>query len=98
LILGCHGGVGSAVLALLEQSVPGHRLRERLDTIVLADRDPPRGPVPLKDVVLLPPTTVLSAEDLGRLVREHRITEVIDLSSLDTVGCSRRSGSSGSGS
>jgi homospermidine synthase len=89
LILGCHGGVGRAVLALLERSAPGHRLRERLDAVVLADRTPPPDSVPLKDALLLPPTTVSSAEDLSRLVREHRITEVIDVSSVDTVDCTR---------
>jgi hypothetical protein len=89
LILGCHGGVGRAVLALLETSAPGQRLRERLDAVLLADREPPPGPVPLRDCVLLPPITVGSAEDLGQLVRQHRITDVVDLSSIDTVDCTR---------
>jgi homospermidine synthase len=89
LILGCHGGVGSAVLALLELSTPGRKLREQLDPILLADRQPPPRPVPLKDGLLLPPTTVTSAEDLSRLVSEHHISQVIDLSSVDSVDCTR---------
>src|SRR5581483_6187007 len=89
LILGYHGGVGQAVLALLEHSAPGRQLRERLDAVVLADRAPPRGPVPLNDAILLPPVSVGSADDLASLVCAHRITEVIDLSSIDTVDCTR---------
>lgn len=37
--------------------------------------------------MLIPPTTIKSAEDVARLVREHHITEVIDLSSIDTLDC-----------
>jgi hypothetical protein len=77
------------VLALLETSAPGGRLRERLDAVLLADREPPPEPALLTDAVLLPPTGVGSAEDLEALVREHRITDVVDLSSVDTVDCTR---------
>jgi homospermidine synthase len=89
LIIGCQGGVGHAVLALLQYSAAGQLLREQLDRILLVDRRPPDGPVPLEQGELLPPTTIESAEDLARLVREHHITEVIDLSSIDTVDCTR---------
>jgi homospermidine synthase len=87
LVIGCHGGVGRAVLSLLERTAPGRRWRERLDAVLLVDRKPPDGPVPLTGSVLLPPTTIASADDLARLVREHRVTQVIDLSSTDTVDC-----------
>ena len=30
---------------------------------------------------------IRSAEDLGRIIRDHRVTQVIDLSSLDTIDC-----------
>jgi saccharopine dehydrogenase-like NADP-dependent oxidoreductase len=89
LIIGCHGGVGYAVLALLQHSAAGQRLREQLDAILLVDRELPDRPVPLEQGVLLPPTTIGSADDLARLVREHHITEVIDLSSIDTLDCTR---------
>lgn len=89
LIIGCHGGVGYAVLALLQHSTAGHRLRGELDAILLVDREPPNGLLPLEQGVLLPPTTIGSARDLSRLVREHHITEVVDLSSIDTLDCTR---------
>lgn len=89
LVLGCHGGVGRAVLTLLERTEPGRRLRRRLDAVVLADRVAAHDHVPLRDGILLPPVTVRSGDDLSRLIREHRITEVIDVSSLDTVDCTR---------
>lgn len=39
LVLGCHGGVGRAVLALLEHSSPGRRIRESLEALMLVDRE-----------------------------------------------------------
>ena len=44
---------------------------------------------PLRNGVVLPPTTIDSAETLGRVVQEHGITQVVDLSSVDTVDCTR---------
>src|SRR5690606_9209497 len=75
--------------AVLEQTDPGRRLRAGLDGIVLADQAPPSGPPPVTGAVLAPPVTVRSAEDLAQLVVTHQITEVIDVSSLDTVACTR---------
>lgn len=77
------------MLALFQHSAAGQRLREQLDAILLVDREPPDGSVPLEQGVLLPPTTIESASDLARLVLEHHITEVIDLSSIDTLDCTR---------
>lgn len=89
LVIGCHGGVGRAVLALLAQSVPGRHLVGALESLVLVDRDLPKGPVSLPNAVLLPPSAIRSTDDLMALIREHRITEVIDLSSIDTLDCAR---------
>lgn len=87
LVLGCHGGVGSAVLALLGNSEPGRRIRAGLDALFLADSQPFAQPPPLRDAQVLPPTRIESAEDLGRLVRDHGVTQVIDVSSINTVDC-----------
>ena len=87
LILGCHGGVGRAVVALLERSGAGCRLRERLDGVLLVDRT--RGETQSKDAALLPPVAIASAMDLISLVDQHHVTQVIDLSSIDTVDCTR---------
>jgi hypothetical protein len=38
---------------------------------------------------LLPPTMVRSSDDLERLVVNHGVTEVIDVSSIDTVDCTQ---------
>jgi homospermidine synthase len=89
VIVGCHGGVGTAVLSLLEHSDPGRELRQRLDAVLLVDRRPRPGPVALKEGFLLPPTRIASGNDLSRLIREHRITRVVDLSSVDTLDCTR---------
>jgi homospermidine synthase len=89
LVVGCHGGVGRAVLALLNHSAVGRRLHGRLSTVILVDREEAEHAVPLKDAVLLPATTLRCADDLARLVCDHRITQVIDLSSVDTVDCTR---------
>lgn len=89
LVLGCHGGVGRAVLALLGHSAPGRRLRESLETLMLVDREQSHLEVSLQDAVLLPPTIVGSAHDLAGLIRQHGITQVVDVSSVDTVDCTR---------
>lgn len=87
LVLGCHGGVGSAVLALLEKSELGGRLRAGLDALFLADSRPLPDSLPLRDATRLPPVQIESADDLGRIVRDHGITQVVDVSSIDTVDC-----------
>jgi homospermidine synthase len=89
LVIGCHGGVGSAVLALLEHSAPGRQLCESLESLMLVDREPPRVEVSLPDAVLLPPADVASAQDLARLIEQYGITQVVDTSSVDTVDCTR---------
>jgi saccharopine dehydrogenase-like NADP-dependent oxidoreductase len=87
LVLGCHGGVGRALLALLEHSRPGRGLLQSIERLVLVDQQELPLAVSLPEAVLLPPTAVRSADDLAALVREHRITQVIDTSSVDTVEC-----------
>lgn len=89
LLLGCHGGVGRAVLALLEHSAPGRRIRESLEALMLVDRQHADLDVPLQGAVLLPPTVVGASEDLAALIRQHGITQVVDVSSIDTLDCTR---------
>jgi saccharopine dehydrogenase-like NADP-dependent oxidoreductase len=89
LVVGAQGGVGRAVLTLLERTDAGRRLLGGLDAVVLADRVPARAAAPLRGGVQLPPVTIRSGGDLARLIQEHQITEVVDLSSLDTVECSQ---------
>lgn len=90
LLLGCHGGVGGALLAVLDRTEPGRRLVRSLDALMLVDRRPAGPDTPAsRPGVLLPPASVDRAGDLARLVAEHRITQVIDVSSIDTVDCTR---------
>jgi homospermidine synthase len=90
LLIGCHGGVGRALLAVLHRTESGRQLLASLDSLLLVDRDPPDADTPPPDVgVLLPPVNVASSTDLGRLVAEHAIAQVIDVSSIDTVSCTR---------
>ncbi len=89
LLIGCHGGVGRAVLSLLADSEPGRRLFSELEHLVLVDRAEAHSPLPITGASLLAPTAIRSVEDLTPLIREHRITEVIDLSSIDTLDCAK---------
>lgn len=90
LVIGCHGGVGRALLAVLDRTKTGRQLLESLDALVLVDRRPGRADLRYHEIgTLLPPTTVGSARDLAGLIGEHGITQVIDLSSIDTVDCTR---------
>jgi hypothetical protein len=86
LVVGCYGGVGSAVLALLEQTDPGRQVRDRLDALFLLDREVRDGPLP-EGAVLLPAGSIESADDITRLVAAHGLTQVVDLSSVDTLDC-----------
>lgn len=89
LLLGCHGGVARALCALLDRSEPGKRVRERLDALFCLDARSSEVPLPIRCGELLPPKEIKSADDLGKLVRDLRINKVIDLSSLDSVDCTR---------
>ncbi len=90
LVLGCHGGVGRALLAVLEHTPPGRRILESLDLLLLADRTPPDADGAASRVGrLLAPVLVESADDLGRLIRDHALTQVVDVSSVDTVDCTQ---------
>ena len=89
LFVGCHGGVGRAVLAVIGRSAPGRRLAGRLDALLLADRQDVDAPIVPPGASLLPPMTIESVETLTTLVRQHGITTVVDVSSIDTVECTR---------
>ncbi len=90
LLIGCHGGVGRALLAALEHTTPGQAVLASLDALLLADREPPDAPRPANAIgTLLPPVVIESADDLGRLARDHAITQVVDVSSIDTVDCTQ---------
>jgi hypothetical protein len=90
LLIGCHGGVGRALLAVLHHTEPGRRLRNSLDALMLVDRELPAPETrPPEEGVLLPPTAIESSGDLCRVVTEHAITQVIDVSSIDTVDCTK---------
>src|SRR5690606_15241040 len=53
------------------------------------DRHDLDAPVVPPGATLLPPMTVDSVETLTALVREHQITTVVDVSSIDTVECTK---------
>jgi saccharopine dehydrogenase-like NADP-dependent oxidoreductase len=90
LVLGSRGGVGRALLAVLHRTTPGRRLLSSLGALLLVDREPPDRHTPALDVgVQLPPTAIESGDDLRRLVRDHEVTQVIDVSSIDTVDCTQ---------
>lgn len=86
LIVGSEGGVGRAFTSLLTGSTAGRHLKKQLEALYLVDASPSTQACPT-GATRLKPTTIRSADDLGRLVRDHRITQVVDLSSVDTVDC-----------
>lgn len=87
LVIGCHGGVGRAFLTLLKESEVGRRLKNRFAKFVLVDKAPEiQEPVSFEGT-FLPPMSVDNIDVFVRLLKEHEITSVIDLSSIDTVEC-----------
>lgn len=87
LIIGSQGGVGRTVVGLLNQSPVGRKIAGDLEALFLVDAIAGSGDGGFKGAVVLPPQTVANADDLGRLVSEHQITQVIDLSAVDTLDC-----------
>jgi len=87
LVIGCHGGVARAFLTLLNKSEVGQKLRDRFEKFVLVDQAPqPDEPVSFEGTYL-PPMSINNIDVFVRLLKEHKITHVIDLSSIDTVEC-----------
>lgn len=86
LIVGHEGGVGRTVTWLLANHPVGKRIASSFERVFLVDAEPPSGPNSTPFTVL-PPTRIAQADDLGRLIQAHGITQVIDLSSVDTVEC-----------
>jgi len=88
LLLGFNGGVGRAVLSLLERSEPGARLLSGMEALFLADRAPNPGDLPTRGQVL-PPISVEAPEALEKLIRDHDLTQIVDLSSIDTIDATK---------
>lgn len=87
LIVGNLGGVGRTVMGLLKQSPVGRNVAADLDALFLVDAQADSEGRVVEGAVVLPAQTIASTDDLGRLVRDHRITQVIDLSAVDTLDC-----------
>jgi hypothetical protein len=85
LLVGAAGGVARAVLSALARTAEGRALAAGLDRLLLVDARPTSAGPFLRSATLLPPQTVRTAADLARLVEEHRVDQVIDLSSVDTL-------------
>ncbi len=83
------GGVGQAVLSLLQHSAIGRQIRKNLGEVLLIDWRPHHGTISLENARVLDPMKIESAEQLRQLIREHQIDQVVDLSSLDTLDCMR---------
>lgn len=87
LVVGCHGGVGRAFLTLLNKSEVGRRLKAKFSKFVLVDKAEAPEDLVSFDGIYLPPISVNNIDVFVRLLKEHEITHVIDLSSIDTVEC-----------
>ncbi|HEY8507721.1 MAG TPA: hypothetical protein VIL32_05140 [Steroidobacteraceae bacterium] len=60
-----------------------------MDGYVLVDKAAEPGLILPPNTTVLPPMSIESGADLAQLIREHRITDVVDLSYLDTRECLR---------
>lgn len=87
LIIGSNGGVARALLSLLEKSQAGQDFYENVEMLYLVDQNPQTEPLSLPRCQTLEPKKIQSEEDLSSLIKKFNITEVIDLSSLDTIDC-----------
>lgn len=85
-MVGWRGGVGQAVLALLERHPIGRALAERR-TLVLLDAEPAPGTAPVGNVEVLPAARLGSAEQLREVLVAARADELVDVAGLDWRAC-----------
>lgn len=88
-MIGYNGGVARAFFALLERIESGKKIQESLDHLFLLDQVDVGYRPEIERHTVLEPKRIRSAEDLRNLIKKYDLTEVIDLSSLDTVDCTR---------
>lgn len=90
LIVGAFGGVGQAVLTLLQRSVEGKKISSNYQKIFLFDKRLPHLGIPLShNMEKLPQAYLENSEQLRALLLENKITQFIDLSSIDTIECAK---------
>lgn len=78
MLLGCAGGVGSALLAVLQRSEVGRRLLGDFDVLFLADQNPTGlDPELTEGCHVLPAVSVRGPEDVERLIQQHRLTHFV---------------------
>lgn len=88
LLVGASGGVARALLRLLWCHPDGHAVASRLQGILLVDSVLPSAPPELPFARAMPPMTI-GPESLARIIRDHRIDQVIEVASVDTREMSR---------
>lgn len=89
LIIGYNGGVARAFLALLTTTPTGKDLLKTNDRLFLLDQMDSDYRPTIDRLTILEPQKITSGEDLANLIQTHRLTDIIDLSSTDTVDCTR---------
>src|SRR3954468_17444948 len=87
LLLGCRGGVFTALLNLLGRHPIGQAVAERIDRLFLIDADEMTGeePIPWSDLpstAILPPQRIASRRTLAGLLTRNQIDQVIDLADM----------------
>jgi homospermidine synthase len=89
LLIGYNGGVARAFLALLEKTPLGKEIQKSLEQLFLLDQTASNFRPQIERYTILEPQKIQSSQDLESLILKHNLTEVIDLSSTDTVDCTR---------
>lgn len=89
LVVGYNGGVARAFLSLLENHPTGKEALKNIERLFLVDKDETEFKPNIPRSTILEPCAINSADDLAKLIQQHNIQQVIDLSSTDTVDCTR---------
>ena len=90
LLLGCRGGVSTALLNLLGRHPTGRAVAERISKLFLIDADEVTGeePIPwseLPSTTILPPQRIAPGHTLADLLTRNQINQVIELADIDTL-------------
>lgn len=87
LLLGFSGGLGQALVATLEETPAGRTIAGALEELVVLDAQPHASARIPAGARALASERIVCGEQLGRIVREHRIDQVVDVSQTKTMDC-----------
>lgn len=87
LLLGFSGGLGQALVAMLDETPAGRGIAGALEGLVVLDAEPHASARIPAGARALVSERIDDGEQLARILREHCIDQVVDVSQTKTIDC-----------